>query len=72
MKKNVGQLDRYLRLSGGSFLLGYGVLKKSPAMIALGSCKIAEGVTRWCPMLHLFGMSTGKSDKDPFPLENID
>lgn len=71
MKKNVGLLDSYLRLTGGAFLLGYGVLKKSPTVIAFGSCKIAEGVTRWCPMLHVLGISTGSENKDPFPLEHI-
>jgi len=58
MKKNVGVLDSYLRLTVGFFLLGHGIRKSSCISMLLGSMKIAEGITRWCPMLHLLNLST--------------
>lgn len=61
MKKNVGDFDAYCRLVGGLTLFGFGVIKKSKPFIFLGSMKIAEGVTRWCPMLSILGMSTTES-----------
>ena len=63
MRQNVGQLDAYIRVTSGLTLLGWGIGKKSmPAMVA-GSMKVAEGVTRFCPMLYLLGLDTLKPDK---------
>ena len=64
MDKNVGKLDSYIRLSAGSFLLAYGASKKSPWLMAMGSCKVAEGITRWCPMFKMLGISTAKNYED--------
>ena len=58
MKKNVGILDSYLRISGGLSLLGIGVICSSKVMILLGSMKVAEGATRYCPMMHLLGVDS--------------
>lgn len=57
-KKNVGDIDATLRLSGGFTLLGTGIIKKSTLMIVAGSMMIAEGITRFCPILYLLGLST--------------
>ncbi|KAF0198088.1 MAG: Uncharacterized protein FD169_151 [Bacillota bacterium] len=62
MRQNVGQLDAYIRISGGLTLLGWGLSKKSMPAIAAGSMKVAEGVTRCCPMLYLLGLDTLKPD----------
>ncbi|MCR4429908.1 MAG: DUF2892 domain-containing protein [Tepidanaerobacteraceae bacterium] len=56
--KNVGRLDSYLRLMMGFSMLGYGITKKSDLMILLGAGKIAEGITRFCPMMYAFGITT--------------
>lgn len=66
MKKNVGDLDAYVRITGGLTMFGIGISKKSTPLIALGAMKVAEGVTRFCPMLHLMGMST---NNDNFPIK---
>jgi len=58
MKKNVGNLDAYMRITGGLTLFGYGILRNSKSSIMLGSMKVAEGITRFCPMLYLMGAST--------------
>jgi len=58
LKKNVGDLDAYLRLTLGLTLLGYGIMRKSSLPIILGSMKITEGIFRWCPMSELMEIST--------------
>lgn len=63
MRQNVGQLDAYIRITGGLTLLGFGVAKKSTPAIFAGAMKVAEGVTRFCPMLYLLGLDTLKPDR---------
>ncbi|HZK33731.1 MAG TPA: DUF2892 domain-containing protein [Bacillota bacterium] len=58
MKKNVGNLDAYLRISGGLSLLGIGVICSSKLVTMLGSMKVAEGVTRYCPLMHLLDVDS--------------
>ncbi|MBS4536583.1 DUF2892 domain-containing protein [Clostridium sp. D2Q-14] len=58
MKKNVGNLDAYIRITAGLTLFGCGILKNSKSSMFLGSMKVAEGITRFCPMLYIMGMST--------------
>lgn len=61
MKKNIGDVDAYIRLAGGLTLLGVGIAKKSTPVIALGAMKITEGITRFCPVLYLLGLSTNSN-----------
>lgn len=58
MKENVGKLDSYLRLTGGLTLLGIGISKESNTLIALGAMKVAEGITKFCPVFYMMGQST--------------
>jgi len=58
LTKNVGELDAYLRITGGLTLLGIGIISSSKFLTFLGSMKVAEGVTRYCPMYHLLGMDS--------------
>lgn len=58
MKKNVGDLDSFLRIAAGLSLLGLGIKKESNSCIFLGSMKVAEGITKFCPLLRLMHMST--------------
>lgn len=62
MKKNVGELDSFLRITGGLAMLGIGIVKESNLLIGLGAMKVAEGVTKYCPVLDLLDKST--TDKD--------
>jgi len=58
MEKNIGELDAYLRITGGLTLLGIGIMNSSKLLSFLGSMKVAEGVTRFCPMLYLLNRNT--------------
>jgi len=62
MKKNIGELDAYIRLTGGLTMLGVGIVKKSTPMIIFGASKVAEGITKFCPILHLLGLSTNNDN----------
>ena len=57
MKKNVGDLDAMIRIGGGLFLLGLGITEDSKSMMAIGSWKVAEGITRFC-LHYLLGLTT--------------
>lgn len=58
MKKNVGDFDAFLRITLGLSMLGVGIKRDSNPFILLGSMKVAEGLTRFCPLLYLMGIST--------------
>jgi hypothetical protein len=66
MKKNVGTLDALVRISVGFFALAWGIAQMArsgqrtmPLFLSLlGAVKIAEGITRFCPMLALLNLST--------------
>lgn len=65
MIQNVGTWDAYMRITGGLIGLSYGIrriIRKNDAMGALlvmaSAMKVAEGVTRVCPMLYSMGIST--------------
>lgn len=70
MKKNVGRLDAYIRITLGLIGLGCAISKmsnhryrKKPYGLLLWSAmKVAEGITRFCPILLMFGISTRKED----------
>ena len=62
VRKNIGFIDAYARLSCGLTMFGMGICKKSKFMITLGAMKTAEGITGFCPMYYFMGISTKKSD----------
>ncbi|HCE38434.1 MAG: hypothetical protein CL549_02535 [Alcanivorax sp.] len=57
MVKNVGELDRGLRLLVGVVILGAGVYFNSWWGL-LGLVPIATAALRWCPAYLPFGLST--------------
>lgn len=63
MVKNVGGLDAYCRIAGGLTLLGMGIMCSSKTLSFLGSMKVAEGVTRFCPILYLLDKDTLEWDE---------
>ncbi|HEX6970721.1 MAG TPA: DUF2892 domain-containing protein [Limnochordia bacterium] len=73
-EENVGPLDAYLRVTAGLMLLGWGASRRhtklvSGLLMAVGAMRVAEGVTRWCPVLELLGKNTlnwGRSARHPF------
>lgn len=58
LQKNVGDFDAYLRIAGGLTLVGLGIMHRSKLALVMGSGKVAEGVTRWCPLMHAMGVKT--------------
>src|SRR5690606_19187499 len=58
----MGLWDAYMRLSVGLLLFGMGIKSRnrtrSVLLMALGANKVAEGVTRYCPVLGLLDMDT--------------
>ena len=58
MKRNIGDLDAYLRITGGLSMLGIGIICSSKLVTLIGSMKVAEGVTRYCPIMHILGIDS--------------
>lgn len=56
--KNVGRLDGLLRITFGLSMLGCGISRKSDLLTFYGAAKAAEGLTRFCVMYHLLGITT--------------
>lgn len=65
MKKNVGRMDAYFRIMMGIALVTFGGARlvrkrgrKGTLMVLFGASKLAEGLTRFCPMLFAMHHST--------------
>lgn len=67
MNKNVGTLDRHIRIAGGLFMLGHGISRESNFWMAMGASMVAEGITRYCPFLDLMGISTNENRSNTNP-----
>jgi hypothetical protein len=63
MVKNIGGLDAYCRIAGGLTLLSIGIMSSSKTLSFLGSMKVAEGITRFCPILYLLDKNTLEWDE---------
>ena len=71
IKKNVGELDRLLRISMGLSILGHGIAKKSSLPIAYGSIKVAEGIIGFCFLYHFLGLNTLDNKLDISGMEGL-
>jgi hypothetical protein len=60
MTKNVGNIDRIIRLSVGLALVVWGLLSQNWLGV-IGLIPIATAVIRWCPAYMPFGMNTCKA-----------
>jgi hypothetical protein len=66
MKKNVNTLDSYMRITVGLTGVAWGIARmvhqpyRSFPMVVtmLSAMKVAEGITRFCPMLALFNTNS--------------
>ena len=63
MKKNVGTLDRAIRVILGLVIIGIGVLYES-WWGAIGIVPLGSAAIGWCPPYALLGLSTCKT-KEP-------
>ena len=60
MQKNVGGLDKILRIVAGVGLLGFAVLSDSPAHVwgYIGVVPLLTGLVGWCPPYAILGFNT--------------
>ena len=61
MMKNVGGLDRLLRIVVGLALIAATVTRLLPAWGWIGVVPLATGVAGWCPAYLPFGVKTCKT-----------
>jgi hypothetical protein len=62
MKRNVGNMDRTIRLAAGSLIIVAGLYLQSWWGV-LGLVPIVTALIRWCPLYALFGINTCRYDK---------
>lgn len=62
-QKNVGRFDSYVRISAGLMMISLGIMKHKGWLTAMGSMKVAEGITRYCPILDLCHFTTMSDDE---------
>ncbi|AMA74222.1 MULTISPECIES: DUF2892 domain-containing protein [Aneurinibacillus] len=79
MKQNVGICDALIRITFGLMGLSYGIarLARYPyrtstcVLIMLSALKVAEGITRFCPLLALLDISTiNGENKRPYRIRS--
>ena len=58
MKKNVGGIDKALRILVGAGLIGATLAGMLPAWGYLGVVPLATGVLGWCPLYPLLGLNS--------------
>lgn len=63
MKANVGGIDKVLRIGGGVALVAWAALG-GPVWAWIGVVPLATGLTGFCPVYPLLGMSTCPMKKD--------
>ncbi|SEN73742.1 YgaP family membrane protein [Lihuaxuella thermophila] len=64
MQKNIGTVDAIMRISCGLAGLAWSASRGRRdfpyVFAAMSAMKVAEGITRYCPMLALFGRTTAE------------
>jgi len=63
MKKNVGGVERAVRIIAGIAVLSLAFVGPKSAWAYLGIVPLATGFVGWCPPYALFGISTCKNCK---------
>lgn len=58
MKRNVGGIDRILRIAVGIALIALAIIGSVGAWGYIGVVPLLTGVLGWCPPYALFGWST--------------
>lgn len=61
MNRNVGQIDRTLRIVLGLVLLGLAFTGHYTPWTWLGVLPLVTGLIGWCPPYSLLGINTGKA-----------
>ncbi len=63
MTKNVGKIDRNIRLAAGAVLIVLGILSQQVLVTLIGAVLVATGAIRICPAYSLFKISTAKDGR---------
>jgi hypothetical protein len=63
MKKNIGSVERAIRVIGGAALMSLAFVGPQTPWAFLGAIPLLTGLMGWCPPYALFGISTCKSCK---------
>lgn len=58
MKKNVGGLDKILRIVGGAGLVVWAAALGGPVWAWIGVIPLVAGLIGWCPLYPLLGFNT--------------
>lgn len=61
MKKNVGSIDRTLRIVAGLVLIVWVLLGNGPVWAWIGAIPLLTGLFSLCPLYKLLGINTAKS-----------
>lgn len=64
MKKNVGSVDKVVRLIAGLVIIAFGILYQSWWGL-IGIILLFTSTTGWCPAYLPFGVSTCKTKAEP-------
>jgi hypothetical protein len=65
MKKNVSDVERVLRFTGGTFLTSLAFWGPKNKWFLTGLVPIFTGLSGWCPLYAALGISTRKEEKEP-------
>jgi len=63
MKKNVGSVERVIRVIAGIAILSFAFVGPQSPWAYLGIIPLATGLMGWCPAYALLGISTCKNCK---------
>ena len=58
MKKNIGNIERIVRIVVGAGILSLAFIGPQSPWAFLGAIPLATGLIGWCPPYSLFGIST--------------
>jgi hypothetical protein len=64
MTRNIGNIERLVRIAGGLILAGLAATGTVGAWAWLGLIPLATGLSGWCPPYSLLGINTCKTPKD--------
>ena len=63
MKKNVGSMERVIRVVAGAGILSLTVIGPQTLWGLVGVVPLVTGLVGWCPPYHLLGINTCRSCK---------
>ncbi len=62
MRKNIGTVDKAIRITVGSLLVVYGIYSNSYLVIAIGAIPLITAFIGLCPLYAILGKSTCSID----------